>query len=178
LLALPLFVSSPAAAVVVPTTQTCKPANLPLTFTIPADWSCEGPEPYGNVARGAKAGGMAPGYVVQLNVFTIRVQSNAPVTGYAPGLAAAVEQQFSRIPGIRVSHSATTIGASVPAVLVTVRLGRSIVRLDYFFVDRGLLYQFEYGGSVLDFGDSAKWMKKDMSAIEASARSIHLISTA
>jgi hypothetical protein len=161
-----------AAGIVVPTTQTCKPPSIPLTFTLPADWACQGPPPYGKVMAGAKAGGVAPGYVVQLNIYTTKVHTTRPVSDYASDLAATMRQRLAPFaPTLRVTHAVTTVGAAEPAVLVTVRSGATVVHVDYFFIHDGVLYE-------LDFGGGAKWLAKDMRAIKATARSVHFVTTA
>jgi hypothetical protein len=169
--AVALALTPAAAAGVVPTTQTCKPLNLPLTFVLPADWACQGPEPYGDVAQGAKAGGIAPGFVLQLNIFATDIQAPSEISSYESHLAASVRKQYSRLQNVRVVHSLTTVGASIPAVLIEVRSGGSPVRLDYFFVHGDSLIEFDYGGA-------AKWVHKNMTAIKASAKSIHFVITA
>ena len=42
----------------------------------------------------AKAGGMAPGYVVQLNIYTYQA-ANAPISRYTASVLAAIRRQFS-----------------------------------------------------------------------------------
>jgi hypothetical protein len=172
-LAVGIAAAPSAASAAVPTTQTCSPANLPLTYVLPADWSCEGAPPNGNVASDAKAGGMAPGFVVQLNIYAARFSGGGTVTRDASRLVATVRQEFAQIPGVRISHTSTTVGAaSYPAVLVGVSYRglsfqgvEAMTHLDYFFVARGDIYE-------LDFTGATKWIAKEMSAIKACARSI------
>jgi hypothetical protein len=172
LLAVALVVAPSAAGGAVPTTQTCRPHSIPLTFILPADWACQGPPPYGKVTADARAGGVAPGYVVQLNIYTARVQATRPVSDYAENLAATIRQRLAAFgPAVRVTHATTTVGASIPAVVVTVREGGTIVHVDYFVIHGGLLYEFDYGGS-------PQWLSRDIAAIKASATSIHFVTTA
>jgi hypothetical protein len=165
------FVVTSAAAAAVPKTQTCKPKSLPLTFLLPSDWSCEGPPPYGNVQPDASAGGMGPGFVVHLDIYKTRISQDGPISAYASRLASAIQQEFARFPGVRVTHGGATVGTGTPAVLIKVSSGASLVRLDYFFVHAGYIYEFEYSGE-------PTWVQKDMDAIKASARSIHFVTTA
>lgn len=173
-----LALPASAAGAGVPTTQTCKPARLALSYVLPADWSCEGAPPYGNVMPGAKAGGMAPGFVVRLNIYTTKASVGAQPSEYGPRLAAAIQEQLRGAPDLRVSEAPTTVGASVPGVLIAVSYtGASVqgtgpmIYLDYFFIHGGTLYEFNYGGQ-------AEWVRKDLKAIRASAGSIHFLNTA
>jgi hypothetical protein len=172
-----ILVPSPASGAV-PTTQTCKPAKLPFTFALPADWACQAPQPYGNVLKGAKAGGMAPGFTVQLSIFSARTRGNVPIGDYAAHLAAAIQSQYAGSPGLRVTRATTMVGSSIPAVLVTARFtgytvqgAGTVLHVDYFFIQGGYLYELEYDGTV-------DWVTKDISEITASARSIHFVTRA
>jgi hypothetical protein len=167
-----LAVLPSAAGAAIPTTQVCKPANLPFTFRLPADWSCQGAPPYGDVVAGARAGGMAPGFVVQLNIFATATHTNAPISGYASSLVATIRERLAKLSASgKVTGLPTTVGASVPAVLITVRNGGSLLGLDYFFITGGYLYE-------LNFGGGASWLQKYMSAIKATAKSIQIFTTA
>jgi hypothetical protein len=177
-LSLALALSPAAEGARVPTTQTCKPAKLPVTYALPADWACQGPPPYGDVAPKAKAGGTAPGFVVQLNIFEVQTHATPPVTLYASGLATVARQEFAQASHLRVSSAPATVGASEPAVLVTVSYdgfslegAAKVVRLDYFVIHDGNLYEFDYTGA-------AQWVTKELKAIKASAKSIHFLQTA
>jgi hypothetical protein len=177
-LAVGLAVPPSAASGAIPTAQTCKPANLPFTFVLPADWSCEGAPPYGNVMPDAKAGGMAPGFAVQLNIYAAKTRASEPVSRYASSLLAAIQKQFTHAPNLAISHVSTTVGASLSAVLITVSYrgaslqgAGTISHVDYFFIVGGYLYEFDYSGV-------KQWVTKEIRAIKASARSIHFAITA
>jgi hypothetical protein len=130
------------------------------------------------VAPKAKAGGMAPGFVVQLNIFEVQTHAAPPATRYVSGLAAVAQQEFAQASDLRVSAAKATVGTSEPAVLVTVNYdgfsvqgAAKVVRLDYFVIHDGNLYEFDYTGA-------AQWVTKELKAIRASARSIHFLQTA
>jgi hypothetical protein len=175
LLSFALALATPASAAnsAVPTAQTCRPASLPLTFVLPADWSCEGAPPFGDVTPGAKAGGVAPGYVVQLNIYEVKAPESQTISGLTPGLLAAVRREFTNAPNLVVAHASTKVGVSFPALLITVSYrGASlqgpstISHVEYFFIADGELYEFDYSGS-------KQWVTKGIGSIRASARSIH-----
>jgi len=171
-----------ASAVVVPTTQTCKPARVSLTYVIPADWACKGPYPYGGVLPGTKAGAVSPASVVTLSILATKTPANASISDYAPTIAADVKQERSQTKDMAISQGTTTIGRSVPAALVSYRLSDAapqsigprgaLLRLDYLFVVQGYLYEFIYTAPVLAPGT---WTAKDVSEIRTSVKTIRFV---
>jgi hypothetical protein len=120
----------------------------------------------------AKAGGNAPGSVVQLNIYAFKTRASAPISAYASSLLAAIQRQFTNASNLAISRVSTTVGASLPALLVTVSYTGgtlegpgTVSHVDYFFIVSDYLYEFDYTGV-------KQWMTKEMRAIRASARSI------
>jgi hypothetical protein len=162
-----------ASVEAVPVVHTFKPAGLGLSFTLPSDWAGTG----GTGASGARFEGFGPASVATLSVFTHATAQS--LSELRPQLLATAREQttLADAHASLVTHT-TKVGASVPALQISVRYHGpwangvgNITVLMYFFVQGGVLYEFDYTAV-------APWTARYLPKIAASAKSIHFLQIA
>jgi hypothetical protein len=157
----------PAAAANVPATQTFKPAELGVSFTLPSDWA--------GGATGLRFEAVGPGRVAQLDIAA--AATTLPFATVKAKFVTAQRQRLAKASGASLTSRTVTVG-SAPAVEVITRYqGLGIYAPGEI---REYIYAFEHGGMffIVAYSTTSDWTAKEKPIFDASIRSFRLANVA